>query len=146
MKKIQFLFVIMVLVMLPCLSACSGDDDPSTQELAFEKLSGSWDLSSGGSVMVDGQNASLNFAGFSFSFTEGAYATINAGDLFKATGVWTWVDQDAQRISIDDGKAITIVSLTEQQFVFSFTFNGTGGVANSGDGIAGNYTITVTKP
>lgn len=146
MKKIQFLFVIMVLVMLPWFSGCSGDDDPSAQELAFEKLSGSWDLSSGGSVMVDGQNASLNFSGFSFSFTDDAYTTINAGDLFRATGTWTWQDQEAQRIALDDGKNITIVSLTENQFVFSFTFSGTGGVVNSGDGIAGNYTVTVTKP
>ena len=136
----------MMVVMLPWMSSCSGDDDPTAQELAFEKLAGSWDLTSGGSVIVDGQDASLNFSGFSFSFTDGAYSTVNGGDLFSATGTWVWQDEEAQIITLDDDKDITIVSLTENQFVFSFTFNGTGGVVNSGDGIAGNYTITVTKP
>ena len=57
----------------------------------------------------------------------------------------TWLDDTAGTITLDDNKAITIVTLTESQFVFSFSFAGTGGTPNGIDGIAGNYTITVNK-
>lgn len=144
MKKTKYIYIVVFIGLLG-FCACGGNDDPTAQELAFEKLSGSWSLSNGGSVVIDGQDASLNFSGFSFSFTDGSYNTANAGDLFRATGTWTWADEAAQRISVDDGKSITIVTLTEQQFVFTFASDGTGGVANSGEGIAGNYTITVNK-
>lgn len=146
MKKTNYIYSIALFISLLGLSACGGEDDPTAQELAFAKLSGSWNLTNGGSVVIDGQDASLNFSGFSFSFTDGTYTTANAGDLFRATGTWIWQDEDAQRLSIDDGKSITIVNLTENQFVFTFTSDGAGGVANSGEGIAGNYTITVIKP
>lgn len=145
MKKLKYIYSAVLITGILCLSGCGSDDDPSAQELAFEKLEGTWSLANGGSVVIDGQDASLNFAGFSFSFADGTYNTSNAGDLFRATGTWSWQDQQAQRITIDDGKSITITTLTEQQFVFSFTSGGTGGVANSGEGIAGNYTITVNK-
>ncbi|MCE7996432.1 MAG: hypothetical protein HEP71_30925 [Roseivirga sp.] len=144
MKRIKYIYSVVLIISLLGLS-CGGDEDPTAQELAFEKLSGSWNLGNGGSIMIDGQDASANFAGFSFSFTDGTYSTSNAGDMFRATGTWTWADEEAQRISVDDGKSITIVTLTEQQFVFTFTSDGTGGVANTGEGIAGNYTITVNK-
>ncbi len=130
-------------------TSCRNKDDsppsPTEQELAFEKLSGSWDLSQGGSIVVDGNDESLNYEGFSLSFTDGGYSTGNAGNLFRASGTWTWADQSAGTIQLDDGKDLTITTLTTEQFVFSFQFAGSGGVANGVHGIAGNYTITVNK-
>ncbi len=87
----------------------------------------------------------FNYPGFNLSFTDGAYNTSNAGDLFKAIGTWDWSDEDAQGILLDDGKLITIVDLTENRFVFSFQFSGSGGQANLIDGTSGNYVITVNK-
>jgi hypothetical protein len=140
-KYISTYTLLFVLFIVSALS-CGGDDDPTLQDLAFEKLSGSWDLSQGGAMIIDGQDASANFVGFAFSFTDGGYTTTNAGDLFRATGTWEWADEAAQQLNIDDGKVLTIQELTETQFVFSFTTNGVGGAAN---GIAGNYTITVNQ-
>jgi hypothetical protein len=139
---------LMMLLPILLLASCNGDDPQglTAQELAFEKLSGTWDISQGGGIVVDGQNVSLNFAGFSLSFTDGGYNTNNAGDLFMAVGSWTWADSEARQLSLDDGKQVTIVTLTEQQFVFRFSFTGTGGEANHGEGISGSYTITVNKP
>lgn len=125
--------------------ACGGDEDPTAQELAFEKLSGSWDLTQGGSIIIDGQDATANFTGFALSFTDGAYTTTNAGDMFRASGTWEWVDEEARQLSIDDGKTITIVELTENLLVFSFTSDGNAGTANHGEGIAGNYTININQ-
>ncbi len=149
MKKQQIHAPIYILllsfIIILSTTACGGDDDPTAQQLAFEKLSGSWDLSQGGSIVIDGQDASANFTGFAFSFTDGSYSTTNAGDMFRASGTWQWTDEAAQQLSIGDGKTITIVDLTETSFVFSFTSDGNAGAANHGEGIAGNYTITVNQ-
>lgn len=143
--KHRYTLILLLVSSIIFTTACGGDDDPTAQQLAFEKLSGSWDLTQGGSIVIDGQDASANFTGFAFSFTDGSYATTNAGDMFRATGTWQWVDEEAQSLSVDDGKTITIMSLTETSFVFTFTSDGTGGTANHGEGIAGNYTITVNQ-
>lgn len=138
-------YLIAIFVLIIGLS-CGGDDaPPSLQEQAFERLAGAWDLTQGGSIVVDGVDASLNFPGFTLSFTDGGFNTTNAGDLFNATGTWEWADTDAQRLRLDDGKLITIVNLTETEFEFSFQFSGTGGVANGAEGTAGNYVIKVNK-
>ncbi len=137
--------ILLMLVFIVFATACGGDDDPTAQQLAFEKLSGSWDLSQGGSIIIDGQDATANFTGFAFTFTDGTYTTTNAGDMFRASGTWEWTDEEAQQLSVDDGKTITIVTLTETLFVFTFTSDGNPGAANHGEGIAGNYTITVNQ-
>ncbi len=139
------LYLLLMSILVIVFASCGGDDDPTAQQLAFEKLSGSWDLSQGGSIIIDGQNATANFTGFTFSFTDGAYTTTNSGDMFRASGTWEWTDEEAQQLSIDDGKTITIVTLTETLFVFTFTSDGNAGTANHGEGIAGNYTITVNQ-
>lgn len=141
MKK-QFLYTLLLSFAIIFTTACGGDDGPTAQQLTFQKLSGNWDLNQGGSIMIDGQDASANFVGFTVSIADGTYSTTNAGDLFRATGTWQWVDEEAQQLSIDDGKTISIADLTENTFVFNFTTNGSGGAAN---GIAGNYTITVNN-
>jgi len=144
--KTRHLYTLLVLLFVVGL-ACSPDDnaEPTAQELAFEILSGSWDLTQGGSIVVDGQDLSLNYPGFGLSFTNGGYGTTNAEDLFNASGTWTWADDEAQMITLDDGKQITIRSLNETEFVFSFSFSGSGGQANLVDGIAGSYVISVNK-
>ncbi len=143
--KAIYKYLIAILVLTVGLS-CGGDDaPPSVQEMAFERLAGAWDLTQGGSIVVDGTDATLNFSGFTLSFTDGAFNTTNAGDLFDATGTWQWADTDAGTIQLGDGKLITIINLTENEFEFSFQFTGTGGEANGVDGTAGNYVITVNK-
>ena len=147
MKNIKTpIYIISVLMLMLGLACDGGDAEPSLQELAFEKLSGSWDISQGGGIMIDGQDGSLNFQGFSLSFTDGGYNTTNAGELFSALGTWSWVDEEAQLIDLDDGKRLTIISLTETELVFSFQFSGQGGQANHGESIAGNYVVTVNQP
>ena len=144
MKTLRIITSVLAIVALIKFSSCSPDDptSPTLQQLAFEKLAGDWILGTVGSIVVDGQDLSLNYPGFSLSFTDGGYATSNAGDLFNATGTWTWTDEEAGEVSLDDGKVLTIATLTENVFKFTFDFAGTGGVAN---GIGGSYEITVVK-
>ncbi len=144
-KQPTSVYTLLLSILVIVFASCSGDEDPTAQQLAFEKLSGSWDLSQGGSIVIDGQDATANFTGFAFTFTDGTYTTTNAGDMFRASGTWEWADEEAQQLSVDDGKTITIVTLTETLFVFTFTSDGNPGAANHGEGIAGNYTITVNQ-
>lgn len=132
---------------LVSLLSCKNDDPdgPSTVEEAFERLSGTWNIETNGSILLDGQDVSLNYEGFGLSFTDGTYQTVNAGELFDASGTWQWADEQAQQIRLGDGKTITIIELTETLFQFSFTFSSTGGVANGVDGVDGNYEIAVVK-
>lgn len=135
------------LFLLICLSLVSCDpegglDEETAQQIAFQKLSGAWTLNNGaGSIVVDGTDVSANYAGFALSFTNGGYTTTNADQLFRATGTWEWIDREARMIRLDDGKELTIVTLNE--FRFTFTFNFVDGGVRAG--IPGNYTISVVK-
>jgi hypothetical protein len=141
MKSIKT-YALLILV-LTLIASCKKDPAaPDDRALAFEKLAGSWALGSTGSIMVDGQDASLNYDGFSMSFTDGGYATINAGDLFNASGTWAWANAEAGEITLDNNRSLVIISLNENEFTFSFTSSGNGGVRA---GVAGNYVITVVK-
>lgn len=142
MNSIKY-FKSLALVFVLFICSCGNDPDINvTQEEAFEKLAGSWTLGATGSIVVDDTDVSANYPGFSLSFTDGAYNTTNAGDLFASSGTWEWVDEDARLISLDGGQQVTINSLTENLFDFSFSFSGNGGVRS---GIAGNYNVRVIK-
>ncbi len=144
MKSIYKLLSALVVLAFVLSMSCRGDDPKaiSLNEIAFEKLSGDWTLGTTGSIDLDGTNVSLNYPGFSFSFTDGTYATENAGDLFSAMGTWQWVGEEAKVFRLDSGEQVTILDLTETRFRFTFTSGGTGGEAA---GIAGVYTIEVVK-
>lgn len=124
--------------------ACSGDDpkEITAREAAFEKLEGSWTFGNSGSIVLDGQDVSLNYPGFALSFADGIYQTQNAGDLFRATGTWEWTDESAASLLLDTGEEVTIIELTETNFRFSFTLRGGGGEAA---GIDGAYVVSLVK-
>ncbi|WP_420387537.1 hypothetical protein [Roseivirga sp.] len=138
---VTYCIIIMLLLLAFSCRNKKGPAEPNPQELTFEKLAGQWELGQFGSIQVDGVNLSVNYPGFALSFGEQTYTTTNAGQLFKSGGTWEWLNEEATQISLDDGKVITINSLTTDQFVFSFT-KSDGPVSA---GIAGSYQITVEK-
>lgn len=141
--KKSLLYAGVVLISFLLLHGCNNDEDqPTEQELAFEKLEGRWSLKSNSSILLDGEDVSLNYPNFSLSFTDGMYTTTNAGDLFRATGTWEWSDEEAGQVIIDDETIVTIEALGLDLFIFTFTVNGQGGVAN---GVGGAYRITLEK-
>jgi hypothetical protein len=142
-KHLELILLLVVLTII--LSSCGGNgggpDGPSDQDLAFEKLSGAWTLSNGGSITLDGSNVNANYTGFTLSFTNGSFTTTNAGDLFPASGTWEWVGETTNQIRTGRGKVVTISTLTTSSFQFSFTKNASNGAA----GIDGNYVIALNK-
>lgn len=142
MKNIKQTRLIILCLAINLLSACGGDGatGPSLQEIAFEKLAGTWSMATSNGVLLDGQEVSLNYPGFSLSFTDGTYQTTNAGDLLSATGTWSWSNESAQELTLDTGEDVTIQTLTENQFRFTFFHQG-----STAAGIRGNYTVNVEK-
>ena len=146
--SIFFELLLWIILIWSTTLGCAGDDAPSIptpQEEAFMMLTGGWDINQGGGITLDGNDVSLNYSGFTLSFSDGIYVTDNAGNLFSARGVWNWANEEARIINLDDGKTINIISLTVEEFVFSFQLNSPGGVANGVNGINGNYLVTVNK-
>ena len=145
MKYITHTYTLIILAIAGCLLLNCADDEPAEptlQEQAFEKLAGEWTFGASGSITLDGQDVSLNYPGFSLSFTDGSYQTQNAGDLLKASGTWEWVDEDAALILLDSGEQVTIIELTATVFHFSFTSAGSGGEVA---GTAGSYVVELEK-
>lgn len=137
--KIKYLLFAVLLI---ASASCKSDDGPSEKDLAFQLLAGDWSLGTGGYIKVDDQDISANFPGFRLSFTNGGFSTLGAGDLFNATGSWQWTNASTSEIVTDGARNIKILSLTQSRFNFTFSFAGTGGVAN---GIGGSYNILVVK-
>ena len=139
-------YTLLLLALSAILFLNCGDDEPppqpTDQEMALERLEGQWTFGSSGGITRDGQDVSLNYPGFSLSFTAGTYQTQNGGDLFSTSGTWQWANDEARLISLDSGVQLTISTLTETDFQFSFTFAGSGGVAA---GTSGVYVVTLEK-
>lgn len=144
MKTIRYTNTLFTLLLFVSLASCRSDDSngPDMQDLAFEKLAGNWTFGSTGSITLDGSDITQNYPGFTLSFADGTYNTTNAGDLFRASGTWTWTGEQATSVLLDTGEEVTIIDLTESSFSFSFTHAGTGGTAA---GTAGNYVVTLAK-
>ncbi|KOF02573.1 hypothetical protein AWW67_01065 [Roseivirga seohaensis] len=141
--ELLLLAIVILLITASCGGGGGGDDNPgpSEQELAFDKLKGDWGITNNGKIELDGGNVAANYVGFTLSFTNGAFTTTNAGDLFPATGTWEWVGEGTNQIRTGRGKLVTITSLTTTNFEFSFTKTASNSVA----GVSGNYVIKVTK-
>lgn len=127
-----------------CLMSCGGGgddgtDEPSAQERALEDLTGTWRLAS---ITVDGNDITANYPGFTFSYTEATYTTVNAKILFKASGTWSWADNTTSTLfNLDDGKSISITLLNQSEFGLAFTHTSGGSAA----GVSGNYRITMSR-
>ena len=143
-KYIQHTLILFIIALVVLSISCGGDDTPSeptAQELALEQLSATWNLS-GGSIRLDGLDVSANYPGFSLSYSANSYTTQNGGDLFSASGTWSWVGDSDRLIMLDDGKQINISTLNDADLVFSFQLSSSGGEAA---GLPGSYEIALKK-
>ncbi len=135
-KYISILFIFTVVA----LPSCKDDDNPTLRDLAFRLLAGGWSIGTQGSIVLDGEDISLNYPGFTLSFADGTYETTNAADLFRASGTWEWTDDEGTVLTLDTGEEITINRLRLNEFSFSFFHAGSVRA-----GIQGNYVISVFK-
>ncbi|OEJ99946.1 hypothetical protein [Roseivirga misakiensis] len=137
--KIQQKISLIAILLITFLWSCSSDD-PNAKEIAFEKLEGDWSLDESGIIELDGTDISLNYSDFSLSFADGTYETINGGDLFNASGTWEWIGDDGTTLLLDTGEGVSILTLTESVFRFSFFHQG-----STRTGLRGSYIVQVGK-
>lgn len=143
-KHIQNTLTLLIAAVVALSLSCGGDEapsEPTAQELALEQLSATWSIN-GGSIQLDGQDVTANYPGLTLSYTANNYSTQNGGDLFSASGTWSWAGDSDRLILLDDGKQINISTLTDTDLVFSFQLSSTGGEAA---GIPGSYEIGMKK-
>lgn len=131
---------ILLIFIVVVLSSCNNDDGPTEVQQAFEMLAGDWSLGTQGGIVLDGEDVSLNFPGFTLSFADGTYQTNNGGTLFRANGTWEWTGDTGRILTLDTGEEVNINALTLTDFQFSFFH-----VGNTSSGIQGNYVINVSK-
>lgn len=137
----------MLLIGLLSLLGCGNNEVDAVDEDALA-LNGDWVLpAAGGGVVVDGEDLSLNYPGFKMSFSsddngqDKKYRTTNAGELFKASGIWDWLNDSQTVMAFDDGKDLTLSTQQSTRLVLRFNYT-SGGVRA---GISGNYTLTLVK-
>lgn len=138
--KFRIYISILFLFMVVALPSCKDDDSPTLRDIAFQLLAGNWSVGTQGSIVLDGEDISLNYPGFTLSFADGTYQTTNGSDLFRANGTWEWTDTQGTVLTLDTGEEVTINTLSLNEFEFSFFHAG-----SSRAGIQGNYVITVFK-
>ena len=132
------------------LWSCDGGDKvtPSLQEQAVKNLSGTWNtgVAGSGSVVIDGKDQSVHYSGFAMTLGNQTYTTTNAGSLFAASGTWRWSGaQAADKITLSEGKELTIKQLTANQLVFEFKLAAAASERAGLAGVSGSYTITLSK-
>ena len=147
--------------------SCGDDDGPgdgdnrTPQQVATDSLTqGAWTLANGGSILFDNNDVSDQYTGFSatFNFNESGannYTTLNSGgpsgqnQLFNASGTWEWANGTTNNlinlVGETDKGSLTVTELTTNRFAFRFQQLSDRGTANGVDGLAGNYTITLTR-
>ena len=149
LSKMRYVVVFLLLGIL-CVSSCKkkSTEDPVPNDEAAIRLNGDWYLpESGGGMVIDGVDRSLNYPNFKMSFATNAtggdktYRTENAGKLFRSSGQWDWASTSKTTMAFDDGKNMNIQSQQASRMVL--TFNHTSGGVRAG--VSGNYTMTLEK-
>jgi hypothetical protein len=83
-------------------------------------------------VTVDDVDYTEVFSGFTLNFSETGFTSTNGSLVFDATDAWSFADDTAKIISTSNVD-LTIETLIEKQFVFSFTWDETifGGITTA---------------
>ncbi|WP_268123305.1 hypothetical protein [Roseivirga pacifica] len=145
-QTIRFIFLSLILVISASSCGGGGGDDPTEpektpQEIAQEIFEGTWGIDGGGSINLDGTDVSDKYTGFTMNINNGSFTTTNAGELFPASGTWSWVGETDNQVTTGSGKQITLSTLSSSRLVFTFTKTSSNAMA----GANGNYTVTLTK-
>lgn len=119
MKNIQF---ILNLALLLSLAACRKDDAPNTQEQATAMLTSAaaWQSPV---VTVDGVDYSDLYKDFSIKFDKTTYTTTSGAPLWKASGTWVFLNEEATLMKLNNDREVEINSIDDDFLELSFQWN-----------------------
>lgn len=145
MKRIPYLFPLLLLIGLSLFTACKDDgpDEPSEEDIKREQLSsGSWTVTS--ADRNDAFEFDLGDQTVTLNFTEtGSFTTTGVdalpGDNFPSGGNWEFTTENFDRIELTptSGSALTLTVSTLDDDTFNFSYETT-------DDKSGNENFTVT--
>ncbi len=145
MNKLRFYkSFFMLTVSLTSLINLSGCDDEELTEAekTIKLLGGSWSISS---VTVDGQDQTDLFTGFTISFTEKTFATINGGPTWAANGSFEFTDGNARQMQRVDGLIVDIDELSENSLKLSLQWDETLFEPGRTQSISGDHVFTFSR-
>jgi hypothetical protein len=134
-----------VLVALP---ACKDDPQPPPPEPTQKEITtalltkGTWPLTS---IVVEGEDASALFTGFSLTFTNTGYTTTGTTPVWARSGTWSFTDDTATKFKRDDNIEVTITSVDDKTLKLTLFWDKQttqGGRTNS---IPGRHDFILTK-
>ncbi len=124
MIKHTYLPILSILLLASALSGLSSCDDtpPKTQqEVVTEQLTaGTWRLET---ITIEGEDGAQLFKDFGLTFTADGYTSTGTTPVWKRSGTWTFLNEEATRINRDNELDIDIVSIDETTLKLSLTWN-----------------------
>jgi len=130
-KQLFFLVTLFVLSTISCKDG-KGDDPQLTEvqiqtqlltgESVASAVAAEWSVDQ---VQVDDIDYTEVFTDFALVFTNTGFTTQNGGVVFGSDGTWSFTDDTAKKVELQDGLELTLVELTETSLVFEFTWNET---------------------
>lgn len=104
---IYLMIVVLTAASAMLFSAC-GDDDTalSPQDRIKENLTAAeWTLQN---VIVDGVDKTSIYEGLKLTFTDVRYSAVDGGQVWPASGVWSFADSEGKTIKRDDGIVVGV--------------------------------------
>ena len=110
------------LALLLSLAACKTDEAPTVQEQATTMLTSAaaWQSPV---VTVDGVDYSDLYKDFSIKFDKTTYTTTSGAPLWKASGTWVFLNEEATLMKLDNDREVEIISISDDFLELSFQWN-----------------------
>lgn len=124
MSKLNYLPILSIVILAITLTGLSSCDDtpPKTQqELVTEQLTaGPWRLET---VTIEGDDGAQLFKDFGLTFTAEGYTSTGTTPVWKRSGTWKFLNEEATRINRDNELDVNIVSIDGTTLKLSLTWN-----------------------
>jgi hypothetical protein len=134
---------VVAIILISCLVASCGGDDPSAHEETKKTLTtGMWKISK---VTVDEVDKTADFENMTLQFTGNTFTATNGRPVWPESGTWTFKDNSGRTLLRDDGVVVTIAAITMNHLVLDLNWDKTtlgGGRMSS---IGGDYVFEFTR-
>jgi hypothetical protein len=133
--------VIILLISIVGLSACSSSDETDLREKTLKTLtSATWNIEQ---VMLDDQEYTDLYNGMTLAFNQnGTYNTIAGNSpVWNAEGTYELISKD--ELLLDGTRSVSIVAITGDQLNLMFDYSSPTSRTAS---IGGSYTFIFTRP
>jgi hypothetical protein len=139
-SKIKIILTILLLTIL-CLSGC--EDEPTVKEKTEAMLiSGEWHNPI---VTVDGIDESTLYQNFTIKFNSNSYTSSGGSPLWPSSGTWTFKDESAKVLILDNAKEVQINEITDVNLELAIQNDNTTFTSGRVNSIKGKNVFKLSK-